>query len=141
MFWETEAELKRWLRFKLEHAPEAQSWRAELPASKRHVVGKLDLAVLQASLQEAGHPDADFLIDLINGFPITGVVGVGGLGTDVPGGLLSRGRRSTLGPLPMDQLRRRCEELNAAMLRKASSRRPKTSQDHRIFGGVAENET
>ena len=132
VFWETEAVLNKWLSFKEGHANTVKSWRADLLAHKQSVVGKLDPVVLQALLHEARHPDVDFLQDLLQGFPVTGIVGVGGLGTDVPGGLLSRGRRSVTGPLSLQALRASCRTQNAATVRRALSRVPQTPEEYDV---------
>ena len=54
-FWQTEAALCKWQKFKDIHASGLDAWRWSLPMIQRHVVGKLDPAVLNASLAETNH--------------------------------------------------------------------------------------
>ena len=82
--------------------------------------------------QECGHGDAEYISDLMNGFPLTEVVAVGGLGADLPGGKCSRGRPGWPRPCPLSKLRESCVEINQQILRAAEARRPRTDDEHEL---------
>ena len=126
VFWQVEATLKEWLAFKHERLAATDAWRSELPPHQRDVIGKLDLSVLQCMLLQSRHEDVQFVRDLLRGFPVTGELGIGGLGVDIPGEMLSRGRRAVQGPMPLETLRARCRELNEVTLHRAAGRRPRS---------------
>ena len=68
-------------------AERVQVWRSQLCVSQLQVLGRFDPFLLQELLAEAGHVDWSYVVDLMSGFPISGVLNVGGVGIDVPGGL------------------------------------------------------
>ena len=132
VFVRTGAALGMWKSFKVAHSAHVEAWRASLLECQKRVLGRLDPMALEGLLEEGQHADEHLLRDLIAGFPITGEVGVGGLGVDIPGGVLSGGRKSVHGPLPLVELRARCQVINQSTLRRALRRAPRTDADHRV---------
>ncbi|CAK0880396.1 unnamed protein product, partial [Prorocentrum cordatum] len=110
-------------------AERLQAWRASLSACQVGVLGRLGPFLMGEMLAEACHPDEGYILDLLNGFPLTEVLGVWGLGTDLPGGRCSRARPGWPGPRPLPELRSQCAELNSQALRAAEARRPRTEGD------------
>ena len=129
VFWRTESVLRHWQTVKQKSADRVQAWRSSLREDQLHVIGKLDLVLIQALLEESHHADKEFVHDLIRGFPVTGKVGIGGLGVDIPGGLLSRGRPAVHGPMPLESLRRKCKMLNEVTIQRAAARKPRDQQE------------
>ena len=136
VFREVEAALDMWLGFEEDHAYALERWRQSLPEKQQKVIGKLDPVSLHSLLDKAQHKDRFYLRDLLQGFPITGKVDVGGLGVDIPGGILSRVRKLVDGPLPLQELRSRCAQINQSTLRRALKRFPQTASEVRIAGEV-----
>ena len=129
VFWRTESVLRHWQTVKQKSADRVQAWRSSLREDQLHVIGKLDLVLIQALLEESHHADKEFVHDLIRGFPVTGKVGIGGLGVDIPGGLLSGGRPAVHGPMPLESLRRKCKMLNEVTIQRAAARKPRDQQE------------
>eukprot|EP00959_Pyramimonas_sp_CCMP1952_P068702 1433999-Pyramimonas_sp.AAC.1 len=61
--------------------------------------------MLHKLLQAAGNEDAEYVGDLLAGFPLTETLHVGNLGVPVPGGLRRRGRPGLGGPEPLAGLK------------------------------------
>ena len=125
----TNSALLYWRQRRTFHNEKLMKWKSSLPVEKQQVVGKLNPFLLEEMLDHAGHADKQFVTNLLEGFPVTGTVGVGGLGEDIPGGQRSRGRPGGTGPLPLEELRKQCAEMNEDTLRKARGRLPRCSEE------------
>ena len=82
-YWRTRKEALRSAR---------EQYVANLPDERKGTLGKLDLFILAEMLQQIDHTDHDFVSDLAKGFPITGDLPSGGLGTPIDGGQRVHGR-------------------------------------------------
>ena len=131
-YWRTMQALEKWHKRKVTLAPRRDEWWYGLPESKKHVLGKLDPFLLDEMLVEAGHADTDFVEDLLKGFPLTGRVAIGGLGTDIPEGLRSRGRLGLAGLGSLQELQRNCAESNADTIARAWRRWPTAEDDVKL---------
>ena len=87
-------------------------------------------------MDAAGHSDDNFVNDLREGFPLTGVLGIGGLGTDIPGGQRSHGRPGLGGSPPLSGLRSQCREINELTIGRAVVSRPRTAEQWAVAHDV-----
>ena len=87
-------------------------------------------------MDAAGHSDDNFVNDLREGFPLTGVLGIGGLGTDIPGGQRSHGRPGLGGPPPLSGLRAQCRGINELTIGRAVVSRPRTAEQWAVAHDV-----
>ena len=126
LWWSVEEAFRFWQGRKTELAPKVEAWRSTLPADQKDVVGKLDPFLLAEMLSAAGHGDLQYTTDLLAGFPVTGEVGIGGTGTDIPGGQRSRGRQGFGGVQSLDDLYCQSWETNMASIKRAKERHPTT---------------
>ena len=92
-------------------------------------LGKLDPFLLSEMIAQADHVDADYVRDLLQGFPITGEVPCCGTGSYIPGGQRVHQKRGTGAAPPLEHLKSRCKELNQKTIAKAQAKRPLTSEE------------
>ena len=59
---------------------------ARLPTDKQATVGNIDLFLLGEIILRTGHEDKTYVPDLVEGFPVTGSISSGGLGTPLTRG-------------------------------------------------------
>ena len=107
-------------------------WRRGLPAHAQSVLGKLDPFILQEMLQTFAHDDATYVNDLVAGFPVTGAVGLGGLGEDIPGGQRSRGRPGDGAAPRLRDLQDKCYEINMRTVQAAQRRAKRADADLQV---------
>ena len=122
------AALRNWRMKKHHGQKQLQTWRSSLPKHQQHVVGKLDPFLLGELLQEVSHQDTAYQQDLLAGFPLTGTVGVGGLGEDIEGGQCTHGRQGQCA-YSLPHLRRQCLEVNRNTVDQALRKTPKTEDE------------
>eukprot|EP00973_Karenia_brevis_P080669 11191341-Karenia_brevis.AAC.1 len=111
--------IQYWTHVKTAGARRFNSWQQSLNHTQQHVLGKLDPFLLQDLLVAAGHEDIDYVNDLLQGFPLTETLSIGGLGTDIDGGQRSRGRPGYGGPLNLAELKAQCRQINGTTLQRA----------------------
>ena len=124
-----QAQLKRWRVRKQVLAERVRVWRSQLCVSQLHVLGRFDPFLLQELLAEAGHVDWSYVDDLMSGFPISGVLSVGGVGIDVPGGLRCKSATPNTCLPSLRDLQSRCSEINRETIARARNRVPMTHED------------
>ena len=74
------AQLQYWTQRKA-HLQEAnQRLRDKLPLDKQATVGKIDILLLEEMRVYSGHMDTEYIVDMVNGFPVTGSMSSGGCG-------------------------------------------------------------
>ena len=87
-------------------------------------------------MDAAGHSDDNFVNDVREGFSLTGVLGIGGLGTDILGGQRSHGRPGLGGPPPLSGLRAQCREINELTIGRAVASPPRTAEQWAVAHDV-----
>ena len=111
-------QMEYWRRRRDSLQPSLESWRRQLPDKDRAVIGKLNPFLLEAMLSER-HQDAAYMADFWQGFSLTEEVSIGGPGTDIPGGMRSRGRPDASLVTPLGDLRAGCLQANNKLIRQA----------------------
>ena len=114
-----EEALARWTKRAFELQAQREAFRAELPEHLMCTVGRIHVPLMREMLLEAGHEDKHFLDDLLDGFPVVGEMGAGGIGREAPGGV-KRGGKPAHGVVPpMEDFRASCRETNLRTIARA----------------------
>ena len=99
---------------------ERSAWKRDLPHKLAPTLGKLHVPLLREMLRAAEHDDRDFLVDLMQGFPVSGPVHAGGIGRAFQRPRLVHGR-PVLGEAPrLEDLQQHCWAINQRTLAKAA---------------------
>ena len=61
-------------------------FRSTLSDTQRSTLGEIDVFLLKELIESTGHTDTRYVEDLTSGFPVTGRISTGNMGTPIPGG-------------------------------------------------------
>ena len=119
--WEKrEAELAFWKAEARRLEPLRRQIQKRLPSRLQATVGKLHLPLIAELARASGHPDADFLNDLVAGFALTGELAAGGVGRGLPRPRMAGGKAAPPDQISLAELRKRCDEINEKTLRRGA---------------------
>ena len=127
------AKVEKWTKRKEELHKAHEHFRSTLDDTQRATLGKIDVFLLKELIEATGHTDTKYVEDLMVGFPVTGSISTGNLGTPIPGGQRVNAKPGLGGPKPLDRLKTQCKARNMATLEAAEARLHKHQTDQDLL--------